>query len=194
MYKLSSLTSKSVVEKLRSCFLVFGFPRALRSDGGPQFCAEFREFCESSGILHQLSSPYNSRSNGSAESGVKAVKAVMAKCQPSCWEEAFSGLQSSCNSTGNSPASLFFGRNMRSPLPVLDNLQPLTPSINIDSPPDKLRPLRIGQRVRLQDQRSLLWSTVGTVDSRRGNRSYIIRMDDGSETLRNRRFLRPFYA
>ena len=193
-YKLSSLTSKSVIEKLRSCFLVFGFPRALRSDGGPQFRAEFREFCESSGILHQLSSPYNSRSNGSAESGVKAVKAVMAKCQPSHWEDAFSSLRSSCDSSGNSPASLFFTRNVRSPLPTLDNLQPLTPSMNIDSPPDKLRPLRINQRVRVQDRRSLLWSTVGTVESCRGDRSYVIRMDDGSEALRNRRFLRPFYA
>ena len=191
--KLKSLTSKVVIERLRGWFVQFGFPKALRSDGGPQFRLEFRKFCKDHGILHQVSSPYNSQSNGSAESKVKALKATMKKCHPSLWEETFSSLHHTCNETGDSPASLFFGRYVRSSsLPVLDVTQPQPSPIN--SPPDKLRPISVGKRVRIQDQRSLLWSTVGTIVARSGDRSYIIKVDDGSIITRNRRFLRILYS
>ena len=151
-YKLSSLTSKAVIDKLRACFMIFGFPHALRTDGSLQFQTDFWAFCNTSGILHQLSSPYNSQSNGSAKSGVKAVKAIMAKCQPSAWEEAFFTLFNSCNASGDSPTSLFFKRNIRSSFPILDVMQPLTTNSVGDRSSDKLRPLKVGQRVRIQNR------------------------------------------
>ena len=53
----------------------------MRSDGGPQFCGEFAKFCDQNGIKHELSAPYNPRSNGLAESGVKIIKSILIKCQ-----------------------------------------------------------------------------------------------------------------
>ena len=191
--KLSSLTSKAVIDRLRGWFLLFGFPKTLRSDGGPQFRSEFRNFCDNRGILHQVSSPYNSQSNGSAESGVKILKATMKKCHPSCWDEAFAMLRHACDKSGRSSSSLFFGRTVRSSLPTVSDTQPLRKSMNIEFPPDKLRHLCIGQQVRIQDRRSLKWSSIGTIISRSGDRSYVIKLSDGSKITRNRRFLRVLY-
>ena len=64
--KLTSTTTSSVLKTLSSWFNVLGWPRSIRSDGGPQFRGEFSSFCEKNKIKHELSSPYNPRSNGLA--------------------------------------------------------------------------------------------------------------------------------
>ena len=190
--KLSSLSSKTIIDKLKSWFFLFGFPRAIRTDGGPQFRSEFRKFCSDFGIVHEASSPYNPRSNGSAEAGVKAVKAVMAKCKPCQWEESLSLMRNTCGTSGKSPASLFFGRNLVTSVPTIT--QPLK---SMDTCPeiDKLRPLAVGARVRIQDRHTLLWSSIGDIISVNPlGRTYVVRLKDGSKTVRNRRFLRQFYG
>ena len=65
------------------------FPRIIRTDGGPQFRSEFHDFCTKFSIIHEVSSPYHPASNGAAEAGVKAVKALMLKSGPSTFEESF---------------------------------------------------------------------------------------------------------
>ena len=77
---LNSTSSAIVIKTLQSCFNVLGWPRSIRLDGGPQFCGEFSSFCDSYGIKHELALPYNPRSNGLSESGVKIVKNMLQKC------------------------------------------------------------------------------------------------------------------
>ena len=77
--ELRSLTTTSVTRKLHTWFLDFGRPAVIISDGGPQFRQEFAEFCAKLGVKHIQSSPYNSQSNGLAESAVKQVKYLLIK-------------------------------------------------------------------------------------------------------------------
>ena len=77
---LSSTTSTAVINILRNWFNLLGWPQSIWSDGGPQFCGEFVKFCVENGITHELSAPYNPRSNGLAESGVKIVTSILIKC------------------------------------------------------------------------------------------------------------------
>ena len=77
--ELHSTTSKAICTALAQWFNVLGWPRHIRSDGGPQFRSEFTAFCSMNGIRHELAAPYNSRSNGLAESGVKICKLLLAK-------------------------------------------------------------------------------------------------------------------
>ena len=77
---LGTLQTGSVINMLKTWFNVFGWPRVIRSDGGPQFRGEFSEFCKNFRISHELSSPYNPHDNGLAESGVKIVMNMLHKC------------------------------------------------------------------------------------------------------------------
>ena len=82
-HQLRSLTSESVLRVLTNWFNLFGWPSSIRSDGGPQFRGEFSRFCSSHSIVHQVSAPYNPKSNGLAEAGVKSVKNILRKCSTS---------------------------------------------------------------------------------------------------------------
>ena len=77
---LRSTNSDSVIRCLTSWFNLLGWPSSIRSDGSPQFRGDFSSFCEKHGIRHELSAPYNPKSNGLAEAGVKSVKKILKKC------------------------------------------------------------------------------------------------------------------
>jgi transposase InsO family protein len=67
-------TTSSICKILSSWFNEFGWPKSIGSDGGPQFKEQFKEFCTSKKIVHELSSVRNPQSNGLAEAGVKRIK------------------------------------------------------------------------------------------------------------------------
>ena len=47
---------------------------------GPQLSGPFKQWCKENNIKHEVSSPYNPKSNGLAEAAVKNVKNIIAKC------------------------------------------------------------------------------------------------------------------
>ena len=72
---LRSLTSDAVLQVLSFWFNM----SSIHSDGGPQFRGDFIQFYEKHGIQHELSAPYNPKSNGFAKAGVKSVKNILRK-------------------------------------------------------------------------------------------------------------------
>ena len=78
---LRRLDTKAVILHLENWFNEFGWPTHIRTDGGPQFKSEFKEFCTAHGIQHELSSPYNPESNGLAEAAVKNLKGIVLRCK-----------------------------------------------------------------------------------------------------------------
>ena len=120
-HQLRSLSSESILKVLTSWFNLFGWPSSIRSDGGPQFRGEFSRFCSSHAISHEVSAPYNPKSNGLAEAGVKSVKNILRK-SASSGSDAETMLYEWRNvprSDGYSPAQLMFGRAQRTSLPSL---------------------------------------------------------------------------
>ena len=77
---LHKLDTSRVTTHLDSWFNEFGWPTHIRANGGPQFRTEFKDFCLSHGITHELSSPYNPESNGLAETAVKNLKSIVIRC------------------------------------------------------------------------------------------------------------------
>ena len=116
--QLSSLTSRSIVGHLKSWFNLPGRPQSIRSDGGPQFRGDFSKFCIDSGIKHELSAPYNPRSNGLAESGVK-VKSILITClgEGKDVQRALYEWRNEPRAPGFSPAQLMIGRSQNMLLP-----------------------------------------------------------------------------
>ena len=118
---LCSLSSDSISSILTSWFNILGWPSSMRSDGGPQFRGPFSSFCSRHGISHELSAPYNPKSNGLAEAGVKSVKNILRKCHEtgSNPNTVLYKWRNVPRSDGYSPAQLLFGRRQRTSLPLL---------------------------------------------------------------------------
>ena len=117
--KLSSTTTEKVTDMLDSWFTQFGFPSSIKSDNGPQFRDQFELYCRSRGINRQTSSPYNHQSNGLAESAVKNMKKLIAKCMTNkeSIDLAIMAFRNCARSNGVSPAQAFLGRRMQDILP-----------------------------------------------------------------------------
>ena len=202
----------AVVNKLKSWFEIFGFPLAIRTDGGPQFRNEFKSFCRTNGIAHELSSAYNPTSNGHAESAVKNIKHMIIKCKKSKTHisTALAHFRNTPRQDGVSPAQLFLQRRIRINLPVLSkHLAPMNSELmgealtqrnsalqkSRSTRDQKCKPLALlepGEKVLVQSDSTKLWDTKGIIVSRREDgRSYNVKNSDGSIQLRNRRHLWP---
>ena len=132
--KLTSMTSKAVIQKMKPHFARFGIPRMLMTDNGPQFSsAEFSTFAKEWGIKHITSSPHHSQSNGLAEKTVQTAKRIIEKSYQSGTEPYLAFLEYRNTPVDNlaSPAQLLMSRQLRSMLPAHPNLYKpkLVPSV-----------------------------------------------------------------
>lgn len=209
-----SPSAKETVRAVISSFIELGVPVMLRSDGGPQFKAkEFTDALYRWGVEWRPSSPHYPRSNGHAEAAVKAVKSLVIKCAPSgdlnseVFLQGLLELRNTPDATGLSPAEVVFGHQLRSIVPAhRSSFQPRWTTamearnrqVEIDSKTRvyhdesalPLKPIRIGESVRIQNPVSHLWDRVGTVVSVGRYRDYRIKLGGGAVMWRNRRFLR----
>ena len=77
--RLTQLKSNAVITTIDAWFKVFGYPTSIRTDGGPQFRTEFKNYCADRGICHEQSSPHHPEGNGHAEAAVKNMKYLVLK-------------------------------------------------------------------------------------------------------------------
>ena len=117
--QLLSHTSQAIVGHFRNWFNLLGWPQSIRSDGGPQFRGDFVKFSSDNGIKHDLSAPYNPRSNGLAESGVKIIKSILITClgEGKDIQRTLYEWRNAPRAHGFSPAQLMFGRSQNMLLP-----------------------------------------------------------------------------
>ena len=187
---MASTTSTAIVNVLRDIFSRFGLPKTLVSDNGPQFVAdEFKAFLQQNGVKHVTSSPYHSRTNGLAERFVRSFKTAMKKCNKVTNKEINLFLITyritSHATTGETPAILLIGRNLRT---RLDLLKPDTSS-RVRRKQDnmklsrhtgsKVRMFTMGQSVMVRDYRKKIPWIHATVMSSLGPLTYQVKTDKG---------------
>ena len=205
---ISSQGTETVVKKLKYLFDNYGYPRKIRSDGGPCFASmAFAEFCKKFNIQHEISSAYNPTSNGLAEAGVKSMKSLIAKCREAKedFDSALLEWRTTPKEDGPAPANLFFNRQLRTQLPRVVRAERNTTDIQHQQRQqqftkaserfhDTSRPLQqliVGQRVAVQDSHTGQWTEHGEVTQvREGGLSYHVKTAAGKLLLRNRKFLR----
>ena len=145
--------------------------------------------------MHELSFPYNPRSNGLAESGVKIVKNLLQKClnERGDMQRVLYEWRNMPKSHGFSPAQLLFGRSQNMLLP-----QPHSAFAPIDfyeaavardqlfsSQTDhyirdkvSLEELSPGMPVRVQQESTGLWNLTGVIiEARPDKLSYLVEID-----------------
>ena len=105
-----------VTEELNNIFLVYGFPKHLKCDGGPQYRTEFKEYCKDMYITEHTTSAWNHKSNGEAKKAVSKVKILMKKAShgKNDFRVAFARLRDSpMVNSKMSPVRLIFRRALR---------------------------------------------------------------------------------
>merc|ERR1711895_146465 len=126
-YKLKSTKTKTGIKALEEFIeMYYGPPLLLTTDGGPQFKdanKAIKEWAESAGINHELSSAYMPQSNGEAEQAVKRIKRAIAHS-----DGTTEGITSACHNlnweqrpdSSGCPVELFMNRTPRFPgLPTI---------------------------------------------------------------------------
>lgn len=117
IFPLSSLTETAIISNLKQLFSRYGIPEIVRSDNGPQFQSEFKNFASKYDFKHITSSPYFAQSNGCIEAAVKIAKNLLKKNKEI--DLALLSYRSTPLECGYSPAELLMGRKVRTNLPML---------------------------------------------------------------------------
>ena len=195
---------------LTGWFNTLGWPTVIRSDGGPQFCSEFVQFCNNNGIRHELSSQYNLRANSLAESEVKIVKNFLMNCigDRGDMQRVLYEWRNVPKSHGFSLAQLLFGRsqNMLSPQPqaafapidfnqaALARDQLFTSQAG-HTKRDKvsLAEISLGTPVHIQNEATGLWELTGVIVEMRPDKLFYLVEIDGRVYIRGRNKMKPIF-
>ena len=214
-----------LINILRHTFATYGIPDELSLDGGPEFTAHVtRMFLRDWGIHYRLSSVAFPHSNCQAEVGVKTVKRLITgnlgkdgSLNIDTFQQAMLQYRNSPDPTTKlSPAMCIFGRPTKDLIPIMPgkyrphrtwedslNLREAAHGQRHALHQDKwsehsrsLQPLKIGDKVRVQNQTGnhpLKWDKTGSVVEVRQFHQYLIRLDgSGRQSLHNRKFLRRY--
>ena len=210
---------------LRKTFATYGIPDDITTDGGPEFTSTVtKKLLTSWGTLHRLSSVANPHSNCRAEVGVKIIKRLIAGNAGSNGDIDIDSFQKAIlqyrntpdPSTKISPATIVFGRSIKDLIPVLPGKYHPHPywtqlMLQRERTLDQrhardhdrwtehsrpLPPLRVGDRVRVQNQTGNYpnkWDKTGVIVEVKQYHQYNVKMTDtGRVTLRNRKYLRRY--
>ena len=176
---LRRTSTQDVTDAMEDWFLEVGYPKILRSDGGPQFRGKFKKFCNDNDIVHELSSPYHSEGNGHAEASVKNMKRLLEKTDGK-WKNFRKALQEFRNTPKqdcDSPSEIMYGRRLRGELPTYEKQQQ--------------RSFNDGDRVRIQNQKNMKWTVSGKIIHKHEHgEAYDILQSNGKVTRRNGRAIR----
>ena len=215
IYRLHSMTTNALIEKLDDYRFKYGDPRIIRCDGARYFVSEeFMQWAKALDIKVEVSSSFNQSSNGTAESNVKKAKKLLSICNGNFknFTERLRLLNMTPRSDSYVPSTLFFGRVLRGNLPSL----PETHAVDLpaakrisqekhDFLKKKYRKIKkrivpkldlnVGDKVLVQELVGFKpgkWTNKAEiVKYRESDRSYVIRMENGKLLMRNRRYLRP---
>ena len=181
----SSTTSSVTINILSTIFARFGLPEHLVSDNGAQFTSEeFATFVRSNGIKHTKTAPYHPAINGLAEHMIQTFKSAMKSSKDdkgNVYTKLARFLLAYRNSphswTGETPASLMFGRKLRTKMDqALPDIKTKVSSNQSDQVKSHsqaaLRVFNIGDKVLVREYRQHQRWQHGTISAQTGSRSY----------------------
>ncbi|XP_063363502.1 uncharacterized protein K02A2.6-like [Cydia amplana] len=189
--EMNSITSSRTIEVFNSLFARHGYPVHLVTDNGPSFTSsEFKDFCKLKDIKHTFTPPYHPATNGAAERFVDIFKKHVLKIK----ESRGNTIQSAINlflfdyrvtphsTTGVTPASLIYNRDLRSrfallrPPPVIERAQHMLEKQREQASGSRNIEFMVGEKVMVKDYRKNRqpWIQGVIVEESIPNTTYII--------------------
>ena len=118
--QMTSTTSTSTINALKTIFSRHGIPEVVRSDNGPQYSSqEFVAFSEAYSFKHVTSSPLYPQSNGQAERTVQTVKKILRQSDD-IYKDLLVYQSTPMPWCSLNPAELSMGRKLQTQLPLTD--------------------------------------------------------------------------
>ena len=205
--KISSSSSKTVINILKENFSRYGIPVILKSDNGPAYSSsEFRDFANSNGFEHITSSPRYSQSMGFIEKYVQICKNLLKKSKKSNSDPYLAILEyrnTPIEGINLSPTQMLMGRRTRTQLPVNEKLlNPQYDGVKVqnalkekqhtqkyyyDRGAKPLQQLNPDDQIRVRNENK--WEPATVESKAKTPRSYVIRTERGQKLRRNRRHL-----
>lgn len=163
---MSNITAQKTIQFFKSIFIRYGYPLHLVTDNGPTWTSsEFKNFCKLVGIKQSFTPTYYPATNGLAERFVESFKTHVTKIVQSgnsveyaCNLFLFDYRNSIHKSTGQSPAKLMLGRELRCRFSLL-RPNPVNNSIDIEHIKQTINSKNVfktfltGEKVMVKDQR-----------------------------------------
>ena len=122
---LDSTAAVAVIPRLDRIFAEFGIPESLKSDNGPPFNShEFAQYCQHMGIRHRKITPLWPRANAETERFMRTIKKVIKgstvpNFRQTMYRFLFDYRTTPHCTTGVPPATVLFGRSLKTKLPEL---------------------------------------------------------------------------
>ena len=211
VYILKHATSSEIIGYLSQSFSRFGLPRKLVSDNGTQFISnEFKHFLQSLNISHVRSSNYFPSSNGCIERFHGTLKSRLKRLLydtaidfQSALDKVLFDVRKTPNAmTGQTPFSLFFGRDMRNELSALasDSLlpspevQPRTAENEYVRNKRRFIEYHPGQLIFYRLGNHQTFSHTGSIVKKINDKSYLVLTDRGYTRVFNQSNLKTRYS
>lgn len=183
---IANITTDITIEKCREIFSRFGIPEVLVSDNGTQFTSnEFQRFLKMNGIIHKRSAPYHPATNGQVERNVQTFKNKLKtiNCTRSEIGKVLNNIllnyrRTPHATTGESPSSLMFNRQIRSRLDFMIPKQILEGN-STHQHELEVRKLRVNDRVSVRDYSGGDKYQFGSISEVLGKLHYMVKLDDG---------------
>ena len=205
--KVKSTGFRYLKVEMQRWFQAHGLPEEISSDGGPPFnSGEYQQFLKKLSITCRMSSAYYAQSNGRAEVGVKTMKRILGDVNAATGaidtQDAMKAILTHRNTpsqeNGMSPSEMLYGQKLRDHLPdggrEMERYITKKSEKEADQKGRSLKPLRIGDRVRIQNQvgnHPKRWDKTGEVVEVKPYRQYVVKPDGRRiTTTRNRKFLK----
>ena len=161
---LNSATSRAVIPALDNMMSILGIPEKIRTDNGPCFkSSEFSYFAKDLGFKHRKITPCWPRANGEAERMVRTLKKVLriSHTEHVSFKQLLNRFLRNYRatphpSTGEAPATLMFGRPMRTKLPEVTKITPNPEVIDRDNHQKEIMKMNAESRLKLVRDESYL--------------------------------------
>lgn len=188
IYVIPNIGTQITIEKCREIFSRYGIPEVLVSDNGAQFTSnEFQQFLNMNGIIHKRSAPYHPATNGQVERNVQTFKNKLKtiNCNRSEINKVLAHIllnyrRTPHATTGESPSSMMFNRQIRSRLDLMIPKKDVTDDdSSVKQNQLNVRRVIVNDRVSVREYVEGNKYQFGIVVEVLGKLHYMVKLDDG---------------
>lgn len=162
-------TSQRVISALLRMFSLFGVPRSITADNGPQFrSSELKQFCTSYGIHLNLSTPYWPEQNGAVERQMRNIgrRIKISTIQGTDWENDLLTYllmyhATPQETTGVSPSKMMLGRELQTTVPSINKCN----SLELEQMRDRDMILKEKHKTRADERRHVAYHKLREGDT-----------------------------